>query len=159
MHMILYVVAIQIETTGYGKERGDMYYHIGKKVRYFAVALCIIGVLASIGTGVYLYAEEKLDVVPALAICIGGSILFWLLSWVTYCIGDTNVRIERLEDKLIPKPVYTQYLAGNNPLRGQCEICGKTTDLVNAKIEDKLGTRYRKLCRECYMTNNCKPAD
>ena len=86
-----------------------MYYHIGKKVRYFAVALCIIGVLASIGTGVYLYAEEK--------------------------------------------------LAGNNPLRGQCEICGKTTDLVNAKIEDKLGTRYRKLCRECYMTNNCKPAD
>ena len=143
MHMILYVVAMHIETTGYGKERGDMYYHIGKKVRYFAVALCIIGVLASIGTGVYLYAEEKLDVVPALAICI----------------GDTNVRIERLEDKLIPKPVYTQYLAGNNPLRGQCEICGKTTDLVNAKIEDKLGTRYRKLCRECYMTNNCKPAD
>ena len=107
----------------------------------------------------YLYAEEKLDVVPALAICVGGSIMFWLISWVTYCIGDTNVRIERLEDKLIPKPVYTQYLAGNNPLRGQCEICGKTTDLVNAKIEDKLGTRYRKLCRECYMTNNCKPAD
>ena len=116
-----------------------MYYHIGKKVRYFAVALCIIGVLASIGTGVYLYAEEKLDVVPALAICIGGSILFWLLSWVTYCIGDTNVRIERLEDKLIPKPVYTQYLAGNNPLRGQCEICGFTVT----------GKKAPKMCPLC----------
>jgi hypothetical protein len=136
-----------------------MYYHIGKKVRYLAVALCIIGVLASIGTGVYLYAEEKLDVVPCLAICVGGSLLFWLSSWVLYCIGDTHVRIERLEDKLIPKPAYAEYLATNNANRGTCEICGRTTDLIDAKIEDKMGVRFRKVCRECFAANNCQEAN
>ena len=136
-----------------------MFRHIGKKVRGLAVALCVIGILGAAGAAVYLYVEKILGLELCLVIGIGGIAVSWLCSWVLYCIGDTNVRIERLEDKLIPKPVYTQYLAGNNPLRGQCEICGKTTDLVNAKIEDKLGTRYRKLCRECYMTNNCTPAD
>ena len=66
------------------------------------------------------------------------------------------MKLERLEDKLIPKPNYMSYLEGNQPLRGQCEICGKTTDLINAKIVDNLGTRYRKVCRECFSANGCE---
>ena len=97
--------------------------------------------------------------IPCIAIAVGGVVVSWLCSWVMYCIGDTHVKVERLEEKLIPKPAYAEYLAGSGPARGACEICGKTTDLISAKITDQLGTRYRKVCRECFAANNCSEAD
>lgn len=136
-----------------------MFNHIGRKVRGLAVALCVIGILGSLGAGVFLYLTKVLELVPCIAIAAGGIVLSWISSWVMYCVGDTHVKIERLEDKLIPKPAYAEYLAGNTPARGACEICGKTTDLINAKITDQLGTRYRKVCRECFAANNCSEAD
>ena len=61
--------------------------------------------------------------------------------------------------KLIPKPAYAEYLAGNVPERGACEICGRTTDLIAAKIEDSMGVRYRKVCRDCFAANNATEAN
>ena len=67
-----------------------------------------------------------------------------------------HAKLEKLEDKLIPKPSYASYLESSQPLRGQCELCGKSTDLINAKIVDNLGTRYRKVCRDCFAANGCE---
>ena len=136
-----------------------MFRHIGRKVSGLAVALCAIGILGSVAAGVSLYLTKVLQLIPCLAIGIGGAVWSWLCSWVLYCIGDTHVKIERLEDKLIPKPAYAEYLSANSPVRGACEICGRTTDLISARIEDQLGTRYRKVCRECFAANNCSEAD
>ena len=136
-----------------------MFSHIGRKVRGLAVALCTIGILGSIGAGVALYLLKVLQLSPCIAIGIGGALLSWISAWALYCIGDTHVKIERLESKLIPKPAYAEYLAGNGPARGKCEICGKTTDLINAKIEDQMGVRYRKVCKACFASNNCTEAD
>ena len=136
-----------------------MFRHIGRKVRGLAVAICVIGIPGSIAAGVALYLTKTLELIPCIAIGVGGAVVSWLCGWVLYCIGDTHVKMERLEDKLVPKPAYAEYLAGNTALRGTCEICGKTTDLINAKIEDQLGTRYRKVCRECFAANKCQEAD
>lgn len=136
-----------------------MFNHIGRKVRGLAVVFCTIGILGSIGAGVALYLLKTLELIPCIAIGVGGAVVCWLVSWVMYCIGDTHVKIERLEDKLIPKPAYAEYLSTNSPARGACEFCGKTTDLINAKIEDQLGVRYRKVCRECFAANHCTEAD
>ena len=136
-----------------------MFRHIGRKVRGLAVVLCAIGIISSIGAGVALYLTKLVDLIPCIGIAVGGALISWLSSWVMYCIGDTHVKIERLESKLIPKPAYTEYLADNSPDRGSCEICGRTTDLINAKIEDHLGTRYRKVCRECFAAYNCTERD
>ena len=136
-----------------------MFRNIGRKVRGLAVALCVIGILGSIGAGVFLYLTKLLELIPCIAIAAGGVLVSWLSSWTLYCIGDTHVRIERLEEKLIPKPAYAEYLASNNPARGKCEICGRTTDLIDAKIEDKMGVRYRRVCRECFAANNCQERD
>ena len=136
-----------------------MYKHIGRKVRGLAVAIFVIGLLGAAGAGVYLGVQKILDLPVCIAIGAGGVILSWLVSWVLYCIGDTHARIERLEEKLIPKPNYMEYLSTNTAQRGRCEICGKVTDLVNAKIEDNLGVRYRKVCRECFAANQCSEAD
>ena len=136
-----------------------MFSNIGRKVRGLAVFLCVIGILGSIGAGVFLYLSKLMELVPCIAIAAGGVLLSWVSSWALYCIGDTHVRVERLENKLIPKPAYAEYLAGSSQARGACEICGKVTDLIDAKIEDQLGTRYRKVCRECFAANHCTEAE
>ena len=136
-----------------------MFSNIGRKVRGVAVALCAVGILGSLGAGVFLYLTKLMQLILCIAIAVGGAVVSWLISWVLYCVGDTHVRIERLEDKLIPKPSYAEYLSGNAPLRGPCEICGMTTDLINAKIEDKLGVRYRRVCKDCFAAKRCQEAE
>ena len=136
-----------------------MFNHIGRKLKGIAAAWGIVGVTGSLAAGVLLYLGKTLDLLWCIVIGVGGIILSLLGAMVIYGIGDTHAKLERLEDKLIPKPSYASYLNENQALRGQCEICGKTTDLVNAKIVDKMGTRFRKVCCECYAANKCEPAD
>ena len=132
-----------------------MYKQIGKKLKVLAELWCVIGVLGAVAAGVLLYLG-KMPLWSCIAIGVGGIILAILSSWGIYALGDIHTKLERLEDKLIPKPNYMSYLEDNQPLRGQCEICGKTTDLINAKIVDSLGTRYRKVCKECFAANGCE---
>ena len=134
-----------------------MFNHIGRKVKVLAAIWGIVGIAGSIAAGVLLYLGETLDLLWCIVIGVGGIIVTLLSMMVLYAVGDTHVKLERLEDKLIPKPNYTSYLNDNQALRGMCEICGKTTDLVNAKIVDQFGTRYRKVCKECYTINHCQP--
>ena len=95
-----------------------MFRHIGQKVRGLAVALCVIGIIGSVAAGVALYLTKLADLGPCIAIAAGGALLSWISAWVMYCIGDTHVKIARLEDKLIPKPAYAEYLASSVPARG-----------------------------------------
>ncbi len=132
-----------------------MFKHIGRKVRGLAMGVCAVGIIGSAAAGVSLYLTKLAGAGVCIAIAAGGALLSWISSWALYCIGDTHVKIERLEEKLIPKPAYAEYLAGNTPARGACEICGRTTDLIDAKIEDRMGVRYRKVCKECFAANHC----
>ena len=132
-----------------------MYQHIGKKLKVFAEIWCLLAALGAVAAAVLMYLGGV-----QLWICIvtgiGGIAVAVLSSWGIYALGDIHAKLERLEDKLIPKPSYMSYLEDNQPLRGPCEICGKTTDLISAKIVDSLGTRYRKVCRECFAANDCE---
>ena len=132
-----------------------MYQHIGKKLKVFAEIWCLLGVLGAIAAAVLMYLA-KVELWICVVTGVGGIAVSILSSWGIYALGDIHVKLERLEDKLIPKPSYMSYLEDNQPLRGQCEICGKTTDLINAKIVDSLGTRYRKVCRDCFAANGCE---
>ena len=132
--------------------------HVGKKLRVISEIWCVLGILGSVAAGVLLYLG-KMELYYCIPIALGGIFLSVLISWGIYALGDIHVKLERLEDKLIPKPNYMSYLEGSQALRGQCEICGKTTDLVSAKIVDQLGTRYRKVCKECFAANKCESAD
>ena len=135
-----------------------MYKHIGKKLKVFAEIWCILIAIGAILAALMLYLVQKpaLDLLYCILIGVGGIAFAILSSWGIYALGDIHAKLERLEDKLIPKPNYMSYLEENQALRGQCEICGKTTDLINAKIVDNLGTRYRKVCKECFAANGCE---
>ena len=137
-----------------------MYQHIGKKLKVFAEIWCLLGVLGSAAAAVLLYtADTQLPLWICILIGVGGILISILSSWAIYALGDIHAKLERLEDKLIPKPSYMSYLEDSRQLRGQCEMCGKTTDLINAKIVDGLGTRYRKVCRDCFAANECETAE
>ena len=103
-----------------------MYKHVGTKLKAFAEIWCVLGVLGSIAAGALLYLVKKppMALQYCIAIAVGGIIVSILSSWGIYALGDIHAKLERLEDKLIPKPNYMSYLEGNQPLRGQCEICG-----------------------------------
>ena len=118
-----------------------MYQHIGKKLKVFAGVWCVLGSLGAAAAAVLL-CVSGMQLWTGILIGVGGIIVSILSSWGIYALGD--------------KPNYMSYLEGNQALRGQCEICGKTTDLINAKIVDNLGTRYRKVCRECFSANECE---
>ena len=135
-----------------------MYKNIGKKLKVLAEIWCAAGILGSIAAGTLLYLVKKppMDLLYCILIAVGGTIAAVLSSWGIYALGDIHVKLERLEDKLIPKPSYTSYLESSQALRGKCELCGKTTDLINAKIVDDMGTRYRKVCRDCFAANGCE---
>lgn len=135
-----------------------MFKGVGKKLKIIAEIWCLLGILGSIAAGVLLYLG-KMELYFCIPIAVGGIVVSILMSWGIYALGDIHVKLDRLEDKLIPKPNYMSYLNDNQALRGKCEICGKTTDLVNAKIVDNLGTRYRKVCKECYAANQCESVD
>ena len=135
-----------------------MVQHVGKKLRVFAEIWCFLGIAGSVAAGGLMYLGKS-----PLWLCIvveaGGILVSVLSAWALYAIGDIHVKLEKLEDKLIPKPNYMNYLEQNQALRGACEMCGKTTDLISAKIVDKMGTRYRKVCRECFQANQCESAE
>jgi hypothetical protein len=136
-----------------------MFKNIGRKVKGLGVAVCIVGMISSVGSAVFLYFTHILDWPICVTILVGGLLTSWLSSWIIYCIGDTNVKMEKMMDKLIPKPRYTEYLNNRAGTRGACELCGRTSDLINARIEDQMGTRYRKVCPECFGKYNCTEAE
>ena len=135
-----------------------MYQHVGKKLKIVAEIWCVIGVLGSLAAGTLMYFT-KIQLLYCILTGVGGIVVSILCSWGIYALGDIHAKLEKLEDKLIPKPSYMNYLEDAQALRGQCEMCGRTTDLISAKIVDQLGTRYRKVCRECFAANNCETAD
>ncbi len=126
-------------------------------MKNLAAALCWIGIISSLTAGVLLYVYHILPVYWCILIGLGGAIVSYLSSWVLYTIGDTNERIERIESRITPKPSYMEYIQDVTEARSRmmrCEMCGKeVSELIPAKLKDQMGTRYRKVCRECFAAN------
>ena len=84
------------------RKRGliGLFRHIGQKVKGLAAAICVIGILGAISTGVSLYLTGVLELIPCIAIGLGGVVTSWLSSWVLYCIGETSEEQERWQEVL-----------------------------------------------------------
>lgn len=141
-----------------------MFRNIGRKVRTLAKIICWAGILGSLGFGVYAWQTKLLPLLPwCVVIGVGGSLFFLLNSWIIYCIGDTNARLVDATAQAEPRPGYAEYLQSPETMAsssGMCEFCGKESNyLTDAKIVDKLGTRYRKVCPECFSKYNCAVTD
>ena len=130
-----------------------MFQQSGKRTKGIAFVLASVGILASLAAGLLLFIQKTLPVYWCIAIALGGILVCYALAIVIYAIGDTQVRVQRMEELVTPKPTYMEYVQDVKSARQQmkCEMCGKsTTELIPGKLVDQMGTRYRKVCRECF---------
>lgn len=96
-----------------------MYDNIGNKIKSLATAMCVIGIICSIITGIVIIANAKTEgyyysysksawngtlVATGIAVMVLGSIASWIGSWVTYAIGEiavdvnsNSMKLERIE--------------------------------------------------------------
>ena len=75
-----------------------MYDNIGTKIKDVAIAFCIIGIIASIVSGIILVvAGDGLEIVGFLVIGIG-SFLSWLSSFPLYGFGEMIDKLSAIEE-------------------------------------------------------------
>lgn len=71
------------------------------------------------------------------------------------CIPESEPDIEPVtHDEIVP----IENSGKENIQVKKCEMCDKESiELINVKIIDNMGTRYRKVCSSCYEKYNCIP--
>jgi len=148
-----------------------MFDNIGNKIKGLAKVLFIVLVIADIIVGIVLMSLDDGLIAIGLPIMLGGPVIAWISSWILYGFGQLIENSDKLvesvckaESKQI-QPQTSQCVTENatiNPVteKGRCEICGKEdVPVCDAKIVDNMGTRYRRICMDCYKNNNASPAE
>lgn len=144
----------------------------GRKLQYLAIITMGVGILGSLVSGIVVwYNSWELGFLYFLLIAGVGSLSSYISSLFIYAFGELVENVASIEDdtghfrKKNMKPdeemetEKTVKFAQADEV-GTCELCGlKETKLVNARIEDDLGIRYRKICNECFSKNNCQLAE
>ena len=75
-----------------------MYNNIGGKVKALAIVEMIVGTLGSLITAIVLWANDA--VLAGFLVLIGGFLVSWIGSWITYAIGDTNETVNGIRSML-----------------------------------------------------------
>lgn len=149
-----------------------MFDNIGKKIKGLATIICWIGIVASIfgGFGVWVaFSNGPGGLLFFLVIAGVGSLFSWIGSFVLYGFGELIDKVANIESA--SNPDYTvkngaenskQYITNKNEIShkylGKCDMCDKADTMVcDVKIVDNLGTRYRKVCDDCFNKYNCQP--
>lgn len=76
-----------------------MFRNIGKKVKGHAIFVCVAGGVGSLVSAIWLWST--VGFFPGFFVLVGGCVCTWLSSWVTYAIGDTNVKITQLLEQTL----------------------------------------------------------
>lgn len=86
-----------------------MYDNIGEKIKGLAKFVAILGSIAMILLGIFLFAEDE-DLIPlGLVVFFFGPVFSWILSWLTYGFGeliDKTCNIERCICKGSSERIY-----------------------------------------------------
>ena len=81
-----------------------MFDNIGSKVKGLAIFACVAGIIGSLIGAIVLWANGFVG--AGFGTLIGGCLFAWIGSWVIYCIGDTNVRITEMQEKIKESPAH-----------------------------------------------------
>lgn len=149
-----------------------MFKNCARKVKILAIIEFVLMTIASFVAGVVLWVNwgdiEGFGLFALVA--VGGVIVAYCSSLVLYTIGEAAEKSTGSESGKVQNVGTTNCESSNMPLEenaqtevflaqenGKCGLCGKeNTGIVNVKIVDDLGVRYRKACSECFAKHNCK---
>ena len=154
-----------------------MFKNIGQTLKTVSSVIMCLGIFFSVVIGGMFLASGEAPGI-GLIILVGGTLISVLSSLVLYGLGqliqNTDILVkntDRTSDQQSTQ--YTQYAVQkpdgaqkfvNVPTNliksGTCELCGKAdVEVLNCKITDKMGTRYRDLCPACMMERNATPSE
>ena len=136
-----------------------MFDNIGNKLKTTAKALTVCGVLASIVHGIIMMVTTETfeSIYLGLLICIIGSLLSWVSSFVLYGIGQLIVNTDILVNKLAPE--YKETLGNEMNEENETNIL-KSKDwktlihtlndeeLIESMNSDDWQDEYKALCKQ-----------
>ena len=149
-----------------------MFNNIGGKIKTLAKVICWIGIISCIITGIVLMAINDDFVLIGILTAVVGSLLSWISSFVLYGFGQLVENSDVIANRNIHN--HTDSTNSSNSLphsspnfipsdkieTGKCEMCeADNVEVVNCKIVDDMGTRYRKLCFNCQSKFNATPTE
>lgn len=76
-----------------------MFTDIGKKIKFVSMALCWIGIIASVIIAFTLFGYEKTALLGALVL-FGGSFVSWVCSFFVYGFGELIDKVSSIEAKI-----------------------------------------------------------
>lgn len=145
-----------------------MFDNIGGKIKAVAQVVTWLGIIASVigGIAIMVSLESPMGVL----VMVGGSLISWLSSLALYGFGqlieNTDIIAGRSRINNTPEyvaKVFDKTQSSTNGIKtptklGTCELCDKKdVEVVNCKIVDSLGTRYRNICADCMLEHNATP--
>ena len=132
----------------------------GRKLKSVGAIIGWLGIPISILAGIALLIESSFSsalILPGILTLVVGSLLFGLISLKFSGFGqlvEDTARIAKMLETSSPADLKALSKHGN------CELCDKKdVDVVNCKIVDSQGTRYRDLCVECMAKTNAEPTE
>lgn len=153
-----------------------MFKNIGQTLRSVASIVAVMGIFFSVVIG-GIVAGGDVPVIGIVIIIVGSLSSFiysLILDGLGQLIQNTDILVKNTDQTSDQQGAqYTQY-AAQKPDRAQkfvnvptnlikvgtCELCGKAdVEVLNCKITDKMGTRYRDLCTACMMECNATPSE
>ena len=70
------------------KKESKMFTNIGGKIKGLAKAVCYIGIIVSVICGFGMICSNNSDTVVGVVVLLGGSLVSWLGSLVSYGFGE-----------------------------------------------------------------------
>lgn len=147
-----------------------MFKRIGAKIKTLAEVMCWVGIIACIITGIVFMTPDVHLILAGILIAVVGSLLSWIGSFVLYGFGQLVENSDIIANRNSHNDVDSidssdslPHFSSNNMRSvkiktGKCEMCGTdNVDVINCKIVDDMGTRYRKLCSNCQSKYNATP--
>lgn len=78
-----------------------MFTDVGKKIMKLAGVLCVLGIIASVISGIAVIASNSRyssTILPGILTIIGGSLLSWIGSWTLYAFGQIADDIHEMRE-------------------------------------------------------------
>lgn len=145
-----------------------MFDNIGGKIKAAAQVVTWLGIITSVIGGIAIMVS--LESPTGVLVMIGGSLISWLSSLALYGFGqlieNTDIIAGRSRINNTPEyvaKVFDKTQSSTNDIKtptklGTCELCDKKdVEVVNCKIVDSLGTRYRNICADCMLEHDAMP--
>ena len=110
-----------------------MFNNIGSKVKGLAVFFCVFGMIGSLAGAIVLWTNDL--IAAGFGTLIGGCLFAWVGSWVSYCVGDTNVKVTGMQEELAKLRIQPVREEQKRPAPQRQDADRRAADAPEAKPE------------------------